>query len=80
MFLKKEEDITLMNNILDTYPDIHPYFLEVFLYAYLYKKELLTSLLEKHKNNLTEPIPFSNVEYFIEKVKGDFIENEICQN
>ena len=81
MFLKKDEDIALMNSILETYPDMHPYFLELFLYAYLYKRELLMDLLEKHKDNLTAPVPFENIQYFVDKVKEDeFKENEVSSN
>lgn len=72
MFLHKEEDIKLLNDILDTYPNLHNYFVELFLYFYLYKKELLNDILQKYEDE-PEFIDFDKLSHMIEKAKQNII-------
>ena len=49
MFLEKPEDVAFFNKIIETNPNLEPYFAELAVWCYLYNKDKYFQLIDECK-------------------------------
>ena len=52
MFLEKPEDVAFFNKIIETNPNLEPYFVELSVWCYLYNKDKYFQLIDECKEGM----------------------------
>ena len=52
MFLEKPEDVAFFNKIIETNPNLEPYFAELAVWCYLYNKDKYFQLIDECKEGM----------------------------